>query len=268
MISVKIGKKGRLGNQMFQYAALIGIAQKQGLNHGINYKKGNDLTWKEYGIDNEYKLLTLDKAFNLSAPQYESNKLDKVIKEKYFHFDEVLFNTGDDAILEGYFQTDKYFNHCEDIIKKEFSFKKEIIDACNFFLNDKSFNETVSIHVRRGDYINNSYYAQSDILYYEKAILKNFNDKDYNFIVITDDIDWCKLFFNKKNFYISEGCNQFLDMCIMSMCNHNIITNSSFSWWGSWLNKNLNKKIIAPAQWFTNPEILTKDLYSSNWITL
>jgi len=268
MISVKIGKKGRLGNQMFQYAALIGIAQKQGLNYGIDYKKGNNLTWKEYGIDNEYKLLTLDKAFNLSAIQYKSNKLDKIIKEKYFHFDETFFNTGDDIILEGYFQTGKYFNHCEDIIKKEFSFKKEIVDSSKSFLNDKSFNETVAIHVRRGDYINNSYYAQSNILYYEKAITKNFNDKDYNFIVITDDIDWCKLFFNRKNFYISEGRNQFLDMCIMSMCDHNIITNSSFSWWGSWLNKNPNKKIIAPAQWFTNSEILIKDLYSSNWIAL
>jgi hypothetical protein len=105
--------------------------------------------------------------------------------------------------------------------------------------------------------------------YYSKA-LQHFTDKSYNFVVMTDDIDWAKeTFVGSDNFFISETRNQFVDMCIMTLCNHNIIANSTFSWWGAWLNTSPNKRVIAPSRWFGPGVTLdTRDLYLSDWIKI
>jgi len=268
MITIDIGTNGRYGNQMFQYAAMIGIATKQGLNYGVDYKKnGDSQTWDKFHTDNTYLQLAVNKPFNLSAPQVDVEY--PTINEGGFNFNETLFHTGDNVKLRGYFQTVKYFEHCQDLIRKEFTFKKEITDVSNQFLENKRDHETVSIHVRRCDYLKYTWHGICDIQYYTKAITNHFSDKSYNFIVITDDIAWCKsTFVGNNNFSISESGNQFVDMSIMSMCDHHIIANSTFSWWGSWLNNNPNKKIVAPATWFREhlSKQNTKDLYLSSWI--
>lgn len=272
MITVDIGNNGRLGNQMFQYASLIGIATKQGFDYCIDYTKGNNIQWNEFSDDEclNKNFLTIDKAFNLSAKQSNGN-FDKEIREfsDEFHFQERFFNTGDNVKLHGYFQSEKYFKHCESIIRKEFEFKNSIFNAANLYLKDKCNNETVSIHVRRGDYIQLPHHGICELNYYVNALQSHFNNKQYNFIILTDDIKWAKTTFSGgNNFFISETQSQFVDLCIMSLCNHNIIANSSFSWWGSWLNKNPNKKIIAPKTWFKLQlsKLDTKDLYCNNWI--
>ena len=268
MITIDIGKNGRLGNQMFQYASLMGIASKQNLKYGIDYSLDDGISWKNFSDDEKKNqtTLVLPKAFNnLSAENH--SPLPKTISEPHYHFDPKLFNIGDNVNLHGYFQSEKYFKHIEDKIRHEFTFRDDIVSYASSYLENKRQYETVSIHVRRGDYVNLPHHGLCDVKYYIDAIQK-FSDRSFNFIVVTDDIPWAKsTFVGSDNFFISDTRNQFTDLCIMSLCDHNIIANSSFSWWGSWLNKNPDKIVIAPSVWFRDKLSShdTKDLYISTW---
>jgi hypothetical protein len=103
-------------------------------------------------------------------------------------------------------------------------------------------------------------------LEYIQAALKQFSDDQYTFLIFSDDIEWCKQVFPDGVVFI-EGNNQYKDLCLMSLCNHNIISNSSYSWWAAYLNQNKNKKIVAPSNWFIPAKPLT-DLYPNNWIII
>lgn len=271
MITITIGTNGRFGNQMFQYASLMGIADKQNCLYGINYNNGNKIPWHDFTDDEQINknTLVLPKAFHLSA--LHCDRKYPILNEGYtnFHFVPDFFNTGDDIHLHGYFQTEKYFKHIESTVRAEFTFKPDIVNAAKNFIKDKQDYETVAIHVRRGDYLQFKHHGTCDLSYYTQA-LNHFTDKSYNFIVVTDDIEWAKSTFEGSgNFYISESRNQFIDMCIMTLCNHCIIANSTFSWWGAWLNTTSNKKVIAPSRWFGKDVILnTKDLYIPSWTTI
>lgn len=275
MITIEIGQNGRLGNQMFQYASLMGIAKKQNLDYAIDYSKGNDIPWNQFTDDEliNKNCLTIDKPFNLSVKNLPVDfKYDQLLSEgeQNFHFQEKFFNTGDNIKLHGYFQTPKYFSHCVDEIRKEYTFKPDIVDAATNLLKEKQNYETVSVHFRRGDYVHLSHHGICSLDYYSRAF-NEFSDKSYYFVIITDDIQWAKQTCSgASNFFISESKNQFIDLCLMSLCNHNIIANSSFSWWGSWLNKNKNKRVVAPARWFGGhlSSLNTKDLYQPNWIVI
>jgi len=271
MITITIGTNGRFGNQMFQYASLMGIATKQNCLYGINYYNGNKISWNDFTDDEEINknTLVLTKPFQLSALHCEEKY--NIINEGYsnYHFVPEFFNTGDNVHLHGYFQTEKYFKHIESTIRSEFTFRPEIINTAKSYLKDKQEYETVAIHVRRGDYLKYKHHGACDLNYYTNA-LSHFTDKSYNFIVVSDDIEWAKsTFVGSDNFFISESHNQFVDMCLMTLCNHNIIANSTFSWWGAWLNVNTNKKVIAPSRWFgPNVPLNTKDLYVPGWIVI
>ena len=269
MITITIGSNGRFGNQMFQYASLMGIADKQNCLYGIDYSKGNKIPWDSFTNDETINknTLVLTKSFNLSA--LNCSEPYKIKNEPSFHFDPTMFNIGDNIQLHGYFQTEKYFKHIESKVKSEFTFRQDIVNTVNDYLKNKQSHETVSIHVRRGDYVHLSHHGTCDLTYYTNA-LSHFTDKSYNFIVVSDDIDWAKSTFSgSDNFFVSESRNQFVDMCIMTQCNHNIIANSTFSWWGAWLNANPNKKVISPSRWFgPNVPLDTKDLYVPDWIVI
>jgi len=186
-----------------------------------------------------------------------------------FHFQEKFFHTGDNVCLRGYFQTHRYFEHIEDRVRREFTFKPEIIEEAKKYLRPD--HETVSIHVRRGDYVQNTWHGLCDETYYRRAIEENFLDKPYDFVYITDD----PAFLGQKirpsdSVRLCTANNQFVELCLMSLCQHNIIANSTFSWWGSWLNSNPNKKVIAPSVWFRQhlAEANISDLYQKNWIII
>lgn len=271
MITCDIGPHGRLGNQMFQYASLLGIATKQGLEYGIDYNLGDNLSWRENAIEQFSQKLTLDKCFDLSAKH--STVSSKIMHEgaDEYHFQEKFFHTGDDVKIRGYFQTNKYFDHIEDQIRSEFKFKQDIVDEASNFLSSKRDNEVVSVHVRRGDYLQYTWHGVCSNQYYGDALSSHFSDKSYNFVVLTDDIPWAKTTFSgSENVFISETQNQYVDLCIMKLCDHHVLSNSSFSWWGSWLNPSKNKKIVAPSTWFRDQLKLlnTKDLYQPNWIII
>lgn len=151
-----------------------------------------------------------------------------------------LYAYSKDAEVDFYFQNPAWFNGYESDIRSLFGQGiPETIDM-------------VSIHVRRGDYINNSFYVnlcQTD--YYDRAIALFPHDK---FLIFSDDIEWCKAHFTGKQFEFSEGKTEVEDMNLMAACKHNIIANSSFSWWAAWLNFNLDKKVIVPLDWYSDGE--------------
>jgi len=276
-----IGNLGRLGNQMFEYAALRGIAKKHGYDFMIPPPENK-------GIEN----YSLHECFKLS-PKRNEGVLDpcEYVTEPHFHFSKNLFETVKDNVsLYGFFQSWKYFHNIEDEIKEDFTFHNDILEPCKEMIESVD-GEPIMLHVRRGDSnltdprgFKWSYTQCSDqhptqpIKYYEKALSK-FDPKQ-PVIVFSDSIDWVKEqeFFSGDRFLISEpkekyvdgSFTPYVDLCLMSLCSHAIIANSTMSWWGAWLISNPNKQVIAPKMWFgpAYADKDTSDLYCPDWIIL
>lgn len=244
-----LGKMGRLGNQMFQYASLKGIAKKHGYSFSIPYSLGLNI-WTDH---------QLTKFFNLDKTLIYSTTSNQIINESKFNFDKVLFETCQDNVdLSGYFQTEKYFIEIKQEIIKDFSFKH------NFKKPLKNYNV---LHIRRTDYINQSYFHPLCSLdYYKQAI--EIIGNELPIVVVSDDIEWCKN--NIKADFYSENSTNIEDLYIMSQAENNIIANSSFSWWGAWLNQNPKKIIVAPENWFGEgySHYIMKDLIPNDWIKI
>jgi hypothetical protein len=170
--------------------------------------------------------------------------------------------------LIGYFQSEKYFIDYRDELLELFKPTKEIDDYIEQKYGKILNRKTCSLHVRHGDYLQlSNHHPPCSIQYYIESI-KKF-DNNTLFIVFSDDISWCKSVFKGDNFFFIEGEEDYIDLYIMSKCLDNIIANSSFSWWGSWLNPNKNKKIISPLKWFGVFDIKDqKDIIPNNWIKI
>lgn len=242
-----LGYMGRLGNQMFQYAALRGIASHKGY-------------W--YSIPTNTSLMECFKISN-TLPNQNHN----AISVGGFEFDQEFFNTcPDDVDIVGYFQSEKYFKHIENQIRQDFTFHDRIYGLCSHYRKNKFPNtEVISLHIRRTDYITDPNFECLSLEYYNNA-LKELPDLPV--MVFSDDPAWCKDQFAHKRFTISLSNDPYIDLCLMSMCDYHIIANSSFSWWGSWLGK--SKKTIAPRKWFCGEfaNWNTEDLYLSGWTIL
>jgi hypothetical protein len=261
----QLGNLGRLGNQMFQYASLRGIAANRGLDFCIPPQHS-------FGVSDpnvKNSPTNIHTAFNLKKyNQYlEPNRM---VKEAGFHFDEYLFNNCDDNVdLYGYFQSEKYFKHIEDDIRKDFTFDQYVIDVCGEFIKDEiGCEDIISLHIRRGDYLQlQSFHPVPPIEYYIESLKKL---PDVPVIIFSDDIDWCMMqsIFDGDRFFVSQANMAEYDMCLMSMCKYHIIANSSFSWWGAWLAR--SEKVIAPKIWFGSSlmDHDTSDLYLEGWEVL
>ena len=251
----QIGNHGRLGNQIFQLASTIGIARKVG--HEPKFPR-------DFDVPQAFKIkedLLMDRSQMHGYPR---------VGERWFHFDSMMFTVTDEVDITGYLQTEKYFKHVEDEIRELLTFLDEIQEQANKLI-PKVDAETVSIHARRGDYVDKQSYHPLCTPEYYQAAINEFTDRDYYFVVFSDDQAYCKEFFGiQENILYIDNTDPFVDLCLMSMCDHNIIANSSFSWWAAWLNGNKNKKVVAPKQWF-GPAYgyhTTQDLYCDNWITI
>lgn len=268
----EIGHFGRLGNQMFQFASTIGIARKLGYDVYFPIENITEPTIENFkdGITRSV-YFDIPKIFDIPNSILKSRKefVDfKNINEPQFHFCYDMFNIPDNVNLKGYYQTEKYFDHCQEEIRSIFTFKNEIKNTASQIISKLDY-ELVSIHVRVGDYIGlQDHHPICEPEYYGNAI-KHFMDKNYYFLIFSDSIEYSKnIFGESENIIYIEGNTQEVDMCLMSMCHHNIIANSTFSWWAAWLNNNPDKKVIAPKKWFGSAYSYqdTSDLYCKNWI--
>ena len=259
-----IGYSGRLGNQMFQYAA----TKAQALRLNVNCYLPDHTAIKQDGCFDytnnkwiQYKLDLYD-CFNISAPLLNQTE-NNLYAESNFSYETLILEVSDNTAIDGYFQSYKYFEDCRDVIYKEFAFKDEISSKCK--LEISKYTNPVAIHIRRGDQV--AHPGMWNVsLEYIQAALEQFADEEYTFLIFSDDIEWCKQVFPEGVVFI-EGNDQYEDLCLMSLCNHNVISNSSYSWWAAYLNQNKNKKVVAPSNWFIPAKPLT-DLYPSNWIII
>ena len=260
-----LGKMGQLGNQMFQYAATLGLSRYIGVSFTI--PNHDEVVIDALG--NRLRIELFD-CFNINPDNVGLLKTDNVLAERGFDYDDKILNVDRrlDFTLHGFFQTERYFKHCEDEVREQFIFKQEIFDDCNSII-DSCFESPIALHIRRGDFLINSdnHYNQS-IEYYENALSKF--DSDRQVIIFSDDPKWCmeQEVFSGDRFLVSESSGPYHDLYMMSQCDDFIIANSTFSWWGAWLAN--RGRVIAPKKWFgpNNAHLNTKDLYCENWEVL
>lgn len=289
MIIAKL--QGGLGNQMFQYA--IG----RHLAHIHNAELKLDISWFDNIKDNtatrEYKLKMLNIIENIAAndeikrlKKYEQKNGRRYIlhnllfadnsiyvKEKQSRFDENILKASDNIYLDGFWQSEKYFKEIESIIRKDFAFKEKVSEKNRKIAEEISAVNSVSVHIRRGDYLTLSQHGLYGKEYYKKAeTIIDGKIKNPRFFVFSDDTEWVKrnIIFKRKTTYITHNkeSKDYEDMRLMSMCKRNIIANSSFSWWGAWLNQNPDKIVIAPREWVKKEQGKTNDRHCEGWIII
>lgn len=230
-----------LGNMMFKIAAA----------NGLSLETGYKLVLRE---DNSPYRNTIFK----NIPNVENEVVFHTIKEESFNYKPLSIEGLEEhnLILEGRFHSYKYSNNCHNSLRDSFTFPVE----SKYDPTDK-----VSIHVRRNYLDESKPYYRLAIDYYLNAI-DYF--KGYQFLVFSDDIEWCKENFKGEEFTFVEGTDEIHDLYLMSLCKHNIIANSAFSWWGAFLNRNAGKIVICPDKWLNNTESTIWDLFPEEWICL
>lgn len=291
MIIVKL--IGGLGNQLFQYA----------LGRHLAHIHETELKLDVAGFET-YKLhsYSLDK-FNIVENFATKEEIKKFIKyrkkngriwflynrliadesmyvqERQFNFDPRVLRSKNSAYIDGFWQTEKYFKAIEEIIRKEFTLKTKISDYSAQIAGYINNANSVSIHIRRGDYATdektNKYHGLCSLEYYHEAIKEIAKKIDKpHFFIFSDDPEWAKknLILDFPATYVdgNKSDKNYEDLYLMSLCKHQIIANSSFSWWGAWLNQNKNKIVFAPKKWFnyTKSSVNTNDIIPDSWIKI
>jgi hypothetical protein len=267
---------GRLGNQMFQFASTLGIAHKNGTNAAFQHSNcytvsPNGPINPKNGLKTPVKCDLMD-CFNIPMEYFSSQRIvpSAVYHEGDLKFDPKTFNLPENCDLVGYFQTEKYFLHIRETLLDIFQFKWEFekiavdywVGKIVPFLDGSS---SVSIHVRRGDYtLYPDHHPPCSKEYYDSAI--SLFGEDCKFLVFSDDIEWCRENFPGDRFHCVDTGSPYVDLKIMTMCKHHINANSSFSWWGAWLNPKEGKRVICPSRWF-GPAISksVEDVYCEGW---
>ena len=256
MIIVKI--QGGLGNQMFQWAFGTKLSKEYEVFFDISFFNQNFeetfTTRREFFLDDiiKNKIKTPDiQAINSIANLYFHNVEDN------FSFFNPVVRSDQNYIFNGYWQSEKYFMEIKD----------EILDSLVLpTIKDLDFSNSCSIHVRRGDYIKAQHvHPIQSIDYYNKAL--DIIQPKGKIFVFSDDIEWCKINFNYNNVIFMKNNTSIQDLKMMSLCEDNIIANSSFSWWGAWLNQNKNKRVVCPKNWFAD-STNDSDIKPSTWIQI
>lgn len=252
---------GGLGNIMFQVAALASMASDKNLGYSIpnlnahlNFLSNSG--FRKYASEYNVlfsKLMTTAPIENLPIITYPFDYKDIPTPE-------------DNFFINGFFQSEKYFVHNKKLILDLFDPQEDIVENLKKKYPVIFDNKTTSVHIRRGDYLDypNFHPTQSQE-YYRNCIEHLSSDTDF-FIFFSDDTTWCKNHFKEQNFLFIENEKDYLSLLLMSFCSNNIISNSSFSWWGAWLNKNNYKKVIGPKIWFgPGLNYNTNDIIPENW---
>lgn len=235
---------GGCANNLFQIAASVGAADF----YGNEYKVQSDFPHKDY-----FSIPETAYVDSYALPRYTEPRFD------YYSIPQ------GDLQLFGYFQSEKYFKHCQNQIRKLFSAPDKIKEKIKYKYSDLLAKNTCAVHVRRGDYLKlKDYHYNLELDYYLKA-MQAF--PDFHFVCFSDDIKWCKENIPAQEFIRDHDMVEFH---LMSYCKNFIIANSTFSWWASWLSQNKDKIIIAPSPkcWFGEKKkhLNVSDLYCENWI--
>jgi len=281
---------GGLGNQLFEYAFAKGLEAKTGI------KTIFDMSFfkKRYAVERPYQLALFNANVESVNDFWTSFRLELIwrlrkrlnnktflgisfYKEACFELDEQLFNLTPSTYIEGFFQSEKYFKHIEGQIRADLQFKDKL-EGLSLEISKKiAATNSVSLHIRRGDYVqkkrNQSLYAACSLDYYKRGLEQIVQKIDNpTLFIFSDDIEWVKenLKLPYESVYVTHntGAKSYEDLRLMSLCKHNIIANSSFSWWGAWLNNNQEKIVIAPLKWFNDDSINQSDVIPCSWVRI
>ncbi len=286
---------GGIGNQMFQYAAGRALSLSTDQTHSLDL---NDFT--DYQLHNGFELervFNIDKVVKSTSSNiqellgWRANSFAKkvlrrspftrlrgpsFVVEPHFNYWPAFFKLDHDCYLYGYWQSEQYFKDFADIIRQDFAFKIPLDERNKKVGLEMANTQSVSLHVRRGDYVsdpkNSNIMHICSLEYYRQAInhiIKRIEQPV--FYIFSDDMAWVKehLSIEFPCVYIdhNSGSESYRDMQLMSLCKHHVIANSSFSWWGAWLNANPEKTVIAPKNWFRNGNN-DSDLIPDEWIRI
>ncbi len=272
MIVTKLS--GGLGNQMFQYAIgrTLALKNKTDLRLDLSYYPGQSL--RSYALE----------AFAIKAKA--ATLLDRLYvrfwgtrtTEETLAFDPGVLGLAGTIYLDGYWQTEKYFIENRERLLEVFSLKKQFSPAAQEVLRDiESGKPSISVHVRRGDYVSNekinSVHGTPDTSYYDRAAALAAQKCSGlpRFFIFSDDPNWCKDNMElpgETSIGSRPGISDAEELLLMSRCSHHIIANSSFSWWGAWLNTSTHKIVIAPKQWYREASREPRDIIPPSWIRI
>ena len=284
---------GGLGNQLFQYAAARRLAHVNNVPlkldiSGFETYKLHKYSLQHFNIIEDFasaaEVSLCNRELNrsrisrlFSALGAGSDKNFKVIKEAHFHFDPWLLSAGDNVFLDGYWQSERYFVDIADLLRKELTFKDEPDGINRTLAEEIATKNSVALHIRRADYVSNevtnSVLGVCSLDYYHRAVEEiSTHINNPHFYIFSDDPDWVKvnIRFDQASTFLShnDADKNYEDLRLMSLCKGNIIANSSFSWWGAWLNSNRSRTVIAPINWFSATSYNTCDLIPGSWIRL
>ena len=251
---------GGLGNQMFQYAFYLRMKRKYPLSLFLFDIKLAQGCHNGYELDKIFKINSLSKAklyrkLKKRFPKTMST-CHTMIQEHSIEYDLRLLKTMPFLTrYNGFWQSEKYFSPVDKLVRKSFTFRDELLsDRTKDEASKLKSINSIAVHVRRGDYVRNAdYYGLCSEAYYAKAIdFMRERVSNPMFVFFSDDVEWVKSHIpcdGAKYVTWNKGADSWQDMYLMSCCKHNIIANSSFSWWGAWLNSNADKIVIAPTPW-------------------
>lgn len=298
---VTVFLRGGLGNQMFQYAAGLSVAKRSGSKLTVDTTYLNDRFPRREFAYRTYDLGVFELPQNFTNLSKISSALpvpgmwlgidlvlmqvkhalhvQTIIKEKEARgFDPGVLKAKGNVLLWGRWQTEKYFSDAVDEVRRAFTFKNGLTGEAARLAEEIRATNSVSLHVRRGDYAAfksvEELHGKTDLSYYTRAAAHTASRvKNPRFFVFSDDVAWCRanLSLDFPMTFVDQdvaGPHDSFHLELMSLCKHNIITNSTFSWWGAWLNKNPQKIVIAPARWYADAAHLDDDIIPRGWVKM
>jgi len=266
---------GGMGNQMFQFAHGLSLAWRFNLDLKLDLtllmvRNPNSSVRNRYFQLQEFR--QQKKIISSVALDKKGVEFDSDYNRKNLNLISKGVCPSGDTILRGWYQGEKYFRNVVEEVRDVFSFKPFVSSRAReiqLFIEDHP--DTVAIHIRRGDYVNHGLHHVCDDNYYLRAKLyiENILDKPH-FVIFSDDIGYCRKLLNVAALYVDESITDAESMHLMSLCNHHIISNSTFSWWGAWLSLTTKGKVLAPSRWFNNEQmnnhyLVENKLYPTDW---
>ncbi|MDP1683935.1 alpha-1,2-fucosyltransferase [Hydrogenophaga sp.] len=277
---------GGLGNQMFQYAAGRALALRRGVEFRIDRRAFLDYKTHAFGMACFQVELNEAPPHLLPNPPAEGRVQRwfrkflptplKVFAENSFPFDAHVLALLDNTYLDGYWQTEKYFCDFADVIRADFTVRHAPSEANHRWLDEIARTHSVSLHIRRGDYVSSpsaaTVHGVCDLSYYERALahIHIATGIDPVLYVFSDDLDWVaanlKLPFQMNLVRDNDSSTNYEDLRLMTACRHHIIANSSFSWWGAWMDGRRDSITVAPVRWFAGDTPDARDLVPQRWV--
>lgn len=285
---------GGLGNQMFQFAAGLGVSLRTGNRLLVDISGFRGYSRRNYGLDRDFfGIPTVASPIDvrrvlgiggvapvrriLSGRWARALRPQSLVIEPSLSYCQELLSVQGPAYLQGYWQSAAYFADCTSAVRSAFSFRNQPLGTAAEWAATIRDTVSVSVHVRRGDYVSsanaNAFHGTLPLSYYERAttLIQSLHS-DVRFFVFSDDLDWARahLSFIHDAYFVDgrKGATAHRDLQLMTLCQHSIIANSSLSWWGAWLGRKSHQTIIAPRQWFRNSSIEGTGRIPDEWTLL